>query len=268
MDTQNLKSFDTTEAWQQALMQSNYYEHHCNSLEELAQIKRLNRVWKRILELTKTLPPAQLFELGCGGGIHMASLALNGFHVHGIDVSEEVARKAKEYLSEVDKFQDIQAKVEIANIFDYQANHDSYDMCFHFGVVEHFLRQSERKAIWQKLKDLTKPNGWIVSVVPCGQHFMRGLVRERGLGGYNIPEIDYSCFSHQKEFEAIGLSSIRVLTHNYFSFLSCHPSKLVSKVAYPILFLTGNLVIPSLPISEAVTERWAHTLIAVGQKTD
>jgi len=206
-----------------------------------------------------------LFELGCGGGIHLAQLALNGFEVHGIDVSDAVAARAQNYLEEVSKFQLIRASVAVANIFEYQSS-DSYDMCFHFGVVEHFLELSQRQQIWNKLYSLTKPGGWIVSVVPCGQHLMRGMVRERNLAGYNIPEIDYSCVSHRGEFANLGLQPIYAVPHNYFSFLSAHPSRMISKIIHPMSFVLGNMIIPLVPLPEDIKEVWAHTLIVIGRK--
>ncbi|OYE02382.1 class I SAM-dependent methyltransferase [Nostoc sp. 'Peltigera membranacea cyanobiont' 232] len=256
--------YDASEAWKQELDHEGY-EHHCYSAEDLRKIKRLGRVWQKILQITQLTSPDRLFELGCGGGIHLSKLALNGFEVHGIDVSNGVVARAQNYLEEVSKFQPIKASVEVANIFDYQSS-ESYDMCFHVGVIEHFLELSQRQQIWDKLYSLTKPGGWIVSVVPCGKHFMRKMIRDKGIGGYNIPEIDYSCASHRKEFEHIGLTSIHTLSHNYFSFLAAHPSRLISQILYPLLFIGGNILMPHIPLSESVKERCAASLIVIGKK--
>ena len=62
----------------------------------------------------------------------MASLALLGFDVHGIDVSGDVAGRAKNYLKEVNAFQPISASVEVADIFSYEASHETYDMQGYF----------------------------------------------------------------------------------------------------------------------------------------
>ncbi|MBR8833972.1 MAG: methyltransferase [Stigonema ocellatum SAG 48.90 = DSM 106950] len=261
----NTSFYDASKAWKQELEYEGY-EHHCYSAEELKRIRRLGRVWQKILQITKVTPPDRLFELGCGGGTHLARLALNGFEVHGIDVSDAVAVRAHNYLEEVGKFQAIRASVAVANIFEYQSSH-SYDICFHFGVVEHFLDLSQRQQIWNKLYSLTKPGGWIVSVVPCGQHIMRKMVREQRLAGYNIPEIDYSCRSHRREFENLGLQPIYAVPHNYFSFLSAHPLRMISKIIYPMSFILGNMIIPSVPLPEYIKEIWAQTLIVMGRKT-
>lgn len=257
-------NYDASEVWKQEL-ELQGYEHHCYSAENLKKIKRLGRVWQTILRITKITPSDRLFELGCGGGIHLASLAVNGFEVHGIDVSASVASRANNYLEEVRKFQDIKATIEVANIFNYE-NNNSYNMCFHFGVVEHFLELSQRQQIWNKLYSFTKPGGWIVSVVPCGQHIMRKLVRERGLSGYNVPEIDYSCSLHKQEFENLSLQCIHTVPHNYFGFLAAHPSLVISKIIYPVCFILGNITIPYIPVSENIKEQYAQTLIVLGRK--
>jgi SAM-dependent methyltransferase len=261
----NQISYNASQAWENALEQQGEYEHHCYSVKDLIKINHLGRVWKKILRITKVTPPARLFELGCGGGIHLASLAVNGFQVHGIDISGAVAARANNYLEEVGKFKLIQATVEVANVFDYKSL-SSYDMCFHFGVVEHFLELTERQKIWDKLYSLTKPGGWIVSVVPCGKHFMRSMMRDKGLGGYNIPEIDYSCNLHKEEFEFLRLKPIYTIPHNYFSFLSAHPSPTISKIVYPLSFVLGNITIPYMPISKDIKEYYAQTLIVIGKK--
>lgn len=259
-------SYNASEAWKQELAQEGGYEYHCYSKEDVLKNKRLGRIWKKIIHTTKLKPTSRLFELGCGGGTHLARLALNGFEVHGIDVSDAVTARAENYLEEIRKFHPIKASVEVANIFEYETS-DSYDMCYHFGVVEHFLELSQRQEIWRRLYDFTKPGGWIVSVVPCGQHIMRKLVREQGLAGYNIPEIDYSCNSHRIEFQTLGLNPIHVIPCNYFSFFSHHPSQVISQIVYPLSFILGNILIPPIPIPENIKETWAHTLIVIGRKT-
>ncbi|MEH1869822.1 MAG: hypothetical protein V7K69_33155 [Nostoc sp.] len=87
-------NYDASEVWKQEL-ELQGYEHHCYSAENLKKIKRLGLVWQKILRITKITPSDRLFELGCGRRIHLASLAVKGFEVHGIDVSATVASRAK-----------------------------------------------------------------------------------------------------------------------------------------------------------------------------
>jgi SAM-dependent methyltransferase len=259
----NKELYNAAEAWKKELQQEGY-EHHCHNVTEMEEIRRLNRTWKKILKLTKLHPHASVFELGCGGGHELAKLAVWGYEVYGIDISLEVIVRAKHYLKEVDNYYAIKANVEVGDIFEYESP-STYDMCFHVGVIEHYLETGERQTIWGKLYDLTKPGGWIVSVVPCGHHFMRKTMREKGLGGYNIPEIDYSIRLHKEEFEQIGLNPIYAQPHSYFGFFSMS-SNIISKFIYYNLYLLGNIVIPYLPINNNIKEKYASSLIIIGQK--
>lgn len=81
-----------------------------------------------------------------------------------------------------------------------------------------------------------------------------------------MPEIDYSCSLHKKEFENLSLQCIHTIPHNYFGFLAAHPSSVISKILYPMSFILGNITIPYIPLSENIKEYWAHTLIVIGRK--
>jgi SAM-dependent methyltransferase len=256
---------DVVNAWKIILEEDDAYAFHCHTNYDLKRIKNLSRVWKKILRLTKLAPPARLFELGCGGGNHLTKLALNGFQVHGIDCSPVMLSRAQNLINEVKIFHQINASVELADIFEYNST-VLYDMCYHFGVVEHYLDKLQRREIWNKLYNITRPGGYIVSVVPCGLHIMRKMMKERELGGYRIPEIDYSIDSHIEEFEKACLNNIYADPHSYFDFLGSHPSKLISKCFYPVLFILGNALIPYLPINNNIKERFASTLVVIGRK--
>jgi SAM-dependent methyltransferase len=260
-----LQSQDVVNAWKNNLQEDGAYSFRCHTTHDITRIKYLSRVWKKILKLTKLAPPARLFELGCGGGNHLAKLALNGFEVHGIDCSPAVVSRAHKFLNEVKVFHHITAHAEVADIFHYKST-VLYDMCYHFGVVEHYLDHKQRQEIWERLYNITMPGGYIVSVVPCGQHIMRKMMKKYGIGGYNIPEIDYSIDSHVAEFKKVCLNNIQAEPHCYFGFLSSHPSKIISRLVCPLLFIVGNLFIPNLPIRNSIAERYASSLVVIGRK--
>jgi len=255
-----------TELWKE-ILKLQAYEHHCHSASDLKKTNKLGWAWRRILRVTQIIPPAKLFELGSGGGRNLVALALKGFPIHGIDVSPNVVERAKHFIQEVKEFQAIKATIEVADILEYETQ-ETYDMCFHVGVVEHFLEDGIRQSIWKKLYDFTKPGGWIVSIVPCGMHIMRNMIRTRGLAGYQIPEIDYSCGLHRKEFIKIGLSPVIIKPHNFFGFLNCHPNYLLSKFIAPMLIIFGNLLLPQFPIKEKIKEKLAHTILACGRRPE
>lgn len=255
---------EPTQAWKRALAEKGY-AFHCRSPQEFRKASRLGRVWKTIFRVTGMLPPAKVFELGCGGGVHMAKLAVRGFEVVGLDVSHEVLARAEVFFDEVRQFHPINVRTVCADFFAYAAC-ESFNLCYHVGVVEHFLERADRMHVWGRLYRQTKPGGWVVSIVPCGAHLMRAMVREKGLAGYHIPEIDYTCKLHFDEYQEAGLVNIQVIPHNYFAFLSSHPSFWISRIAYPPLFAMGNFALPHTPLPNALKERFAHGLIALGQK--
>jgi SAM-dependent methyltransferase len=255
---------EVTSAWQAALGHG-AYEHHCRSRLDYLRVRRLGRAWSLILR--KANPPrgAHIFELGCGGGINLAKLATHGYRVHGIDVSPEVVARARGYLDEVARFKDIRASVEVADIFDYR-DPTQFDMVFHNGVVEHFLDDDNRRAIWERLAALTVSGGAVVSIVPCGAHFMRARVRAERLCGYDIAEIDYTCASHRRELERAGLVDIRCYPTNYFDFLRGHPNRWIARYAHKAALIAGAMVMPVLPVAESIKERVADSLIVIARR--
>ena len=265
MGNADLDEFDATREWagRKNIPGS---EKHCRSEDDLHRLERMGRAWRLILRTTGLRPPARTFEAGCGHGDQLATLALNGFDAHGIDVADVVLNGAENFLREIDRFRLIKFEVGVGDVFDYKSE-AQYDLTYHFGVVEHFQKQEQRDKFWKKLVELTKPNGWVVSVVPCGQHPMRARVRKEKLAGYDVREIDYSGRLHVEEFERAGLRSIRIVPFNYFWFLAAHPSRLISKFLYPILYLPGNAILPVLPMPLHLKDRLAHTLIAFGRKS-
>lgn len=252
--------------WKEKLRDGGY-AHSCNSSEEVKKIRKMSRVWRKALAHTGLKPPARFLEIGCGGGIHLAGLAMNGFEVRGIDISPEVVNRCKEYLRAINwqSGKVLAAEVEVADVFSYESQ-DLYDMTYHFGVVEHFLETEERLEIWRRMFNAAKPNGWIMSVVPNGSHYWRRKIRREGLCGYDIPEVDYSVRMHEEEFRKAGLKEVIAIPWNYFGFLSGIVSSNVQKKISKPLFLASNLLLPALPISRTLKEKYAHSLIVFGRK--
>lgn len=260
-------SYDPGAQWSTNLKEGGYV-HHCHSERDLHRIMRLGSAWRRIFRYTRLRPPASAFEVGCGGGDKLAALALNGFSVAGIDVSSDVLNRARAYFAEIEAVRKsaLDATLIEGDIFSF-AGSGTFDLVYHFGVVEHYLDDERRRSFWARSVSLASPNGWIVSVVPCGSHLMRRRMREQELLGYQnrLAEIDYSTASHAAEFQAVGLQNTRVLPHNYFFFLSGHPNVWVRRLLFPLMFGLGNALLPWLPLPVTVKERFAHTLIAIGQ---
>lgn len=254
--------------WVQNLAESGY-EQHCTSIQELQYIRRFGRIWRMIFRHTKIQPPAKMFELGSGGGRYLALLSLNGYSVTGVDVSPEVTERSKRFIAEIDTFEPIadKVKIECANFFTYAVT-QQYNLCYHFGVVEHFLDSKDRKQIWDKLVEMTLPGGWVASAVPCGKHIIRNRVRKFGLCGYCVPEIDYGVEEHRLEFEEAGLTNIITVPTNYFGFYPALPGYSRLKILYKLLFYGLNVVGPFIPMPLKVRQKFCHSLLVLGQKPE
>ena len=95
-------------------------------------------------------------------------------------------------------------------------------------------------------------------------------MQNENLGGYLIPEIDYSPESSmRKEFEACGGKTGADNPHNLFAYLlwpmkGSKPLEMFLKRAFYYLFQ----LVPAAIIPEAFAFRHAITLIGIAQKPD
>jgi hypothetical protein len=257
---------DASDAWVKEL-ETEGYDHHCRTRDELRRAARVSRTWRRILKTTGVQPPARAFELGSGGGVHLVSLALNGFDVHGIDVSPNVVNRCEQYVAEVAQFRPEVAdrvRVDCCDLTAFYAA-EEFDLAFQFGVVEHFLNRSDRIWTWRRMKAVTRKGGWVVSEVPCGKSLVRERIKRLGLCGYNIPEHDYGFVDHVQEFAEAGLQNISYWHTAYLNFFPAIPGASVLRPALFPLCLGANVLVPVLPMPATFKERLAHSLIVVGQ---
>jgi SAM-dependent methyltransferase len=213
-------------------------------------------------------PSARAFELGSGGGHHLVTLALQGFTVDGIDASPHAVQRSAKFVSDLANWDQPAAsriRVECAEWSNYKPE-KQYDLCYHVGVVEHYLCREHRIEIWRRLVGMTRPGGWVVSMVPCGRHFLRSRIRQHRLCGYDIPEIDYGAANHISEFEEAGLRDNVALPTDFLGFYSAIPGYRLLRPLYLAAFYAANLVGPRLPLPVRVLERFAHGLIAIGRR--
>ena len=76
----------------------------------------------------------RVLDIGCGTGRHAAYLALNGFDVHGFDISSSALTQAKELLSE----KSLVADLRIADMFDqFPYPHSFFDAVIATRVIQH-----------------------------------------------------------------------------------------------------------------------------------
>jgi len=228
-------------------------------------------VWRVILRATGVRKGAKIFEVGCGGGIHLVRLRLNGFDVTGIDVSQDVIQRAKNFIEEVRRFdpsvESIKLmvgdfmKLNLEEIFIQRAH---YDLVFNAGVIEHYLDLDDRIEFLKRKLALTKPGGFIVCIVPAGLHPYRAEQRRLKWGGYDIPEVDYSPEMLVSELEKAGAHRVRVIYHNIGGYLLARPVKGWRKIGRNVAYLALQVVAPLMP--DGFKRRHAYSYIAIGCK--
>lgn len=255
------------EKWQQYL-RAGGNEHHLSRRSECKKIRKFSRMWRRIFKYLILTQGINLsaFDVGCGGCKHLVSFALNGWRSVGIDCSREVLERADNYVAEISKLcGKIDVELVCGDFLEYKANGAGFDLVYHVGVLEHFLDKSERLAALKKMFDLAKPGGYIVSIVPSGVHPLREKMKKLGLGGYNIPEIDYSPSLMKEEFEKFGAREIKVMPHNIFGYLLIDKDGKIVKLLKTVFYYAVQLIPVELFLHDFAI-RHGSALIGIAKK--
>lgn len=257
------------EKWKEALKDTGY-EHGKLKEGDCRKLRRLSRVWRRIFRFIRLEPnqAIKVFEAGCGGAKHLIPFALNGAKCVGLDFSPEVLKRAQAYVDEVEKVcgEKLNIKLLEGDFLNCQPpDHNSYDIVFHSGVIEHFLDDAERLTFVKNMFALARPGGYVVSIVPSGTHPLRERMKNLKLGGYGIPEIDYNPKNMSEELKKCGGKNIVILPHNIFGYLLIDNTGGLKKKIQKVAFYFFQLVpISLLPYEFAV--RHAGTLIGIACK--
>lgn len=258
-----------TDTWRRELKESGY-ETPKISRWDYIKFKLLTRAWRRILRHTRLrrCRSHRALEFGCGGGAHIVPLAVNGWACTGIDCSPEVLSRAQQYVKRVNEVcvgPKIDITLKCADFLNYKPPSEGFDLTFQFGVLEHFLDSEERFQYVRKMLDCTRPGGFIVSAVPNGCHVLRREQREKGLGGYNIPEIDYTPEMIIHEMEQAGGCKVKVLPHDLFGYLKVKDGSAWQLRTNRILYLLGQIPLPKL-FPFRFVKRHAYWWIAIAKK--
>ena len=255
MALNDARSKGIVKAWQREL------DTGSQSSPRRIRVKGLSRTWKWILRFAKLESGASVFEVGCGRGQQLLQLCSAGFICHGIDCA-------------VRPIQTLKATRDRHGLSGLTAFHGDftrftppmyYDMVFSSGVLEHYIDEEDRHAFLSRHVAFCKQNGIVAIIVPNGAHPLRDKFRKEGLGGYSVPEIDYTCATLRDEMISAGLSNIRILPNNLFGYFA----PLMQPWAKPLFGLaiypfSNPAVTRIMPPSYAY--RHAYSLVAVGIK--
>jgi SAM-dependent methyltransferase len=104
--------------------------------------------------------PGDILELGCGYG--MSSIYLNdcGYSVVAVDNEPGIVTKAKHHA----KQWGASLRIEVADALDLSMYHNSFDLCFSVGVIEHF----DRDATVRLLMEQARCARTVIAVIPSG----------------------------------------------------------------------------------------------------
>lgn len=251
------------DVWREALRSAGY-EDRATEAGDLARWRKLPRVWRRILHSIEARGPLDFFEAGSGGGKNLVHLALHNHRCTGIDCSDDVLDRCRLLMADVEALTGEPLGITtIAGDFLNFESGNRFDVVFNFGVVEHFLDDEERNLFVSKMCALCRPGGWVVSVVPNGIHPLRQRMRSEGIGGYVVPEIDYSPALLTEELRRHGCDEVKVFPHNLLSYRTIEPpaGRLRALLAH-----AGYLSAQALPPFRVMPlYRRAGTLVAVGR---
>ena len=160
---------------------------------------------------------------------------------------------------------DINIRLVVGDFLRYSTD-ELYDISFHVGVLEHFLDDDTRLTALAKMFELTKLNGHVIHIVPNGVHPLRHEMRQSGLGGYKVPEVDYDCNKLFAELELCGGKNIKILPHNIFSYVLLKHGNFISNMLKKIFYYCWQIIPPSLLPREFACKH-AGTLIGIAKKT-
>ncbi len=227
---------------------------------------RIPRAWRKILRHTGTVPPARILEAGCGCGGRIIPLAAGGFRVVGIDCSLRALKEGARIIRTLESGYGFRGKIDlVCGDFLEGCLWGRFSLVFHQGVVEHYLSRSDRLNFLAKMFSLAEEGGYVVSVVPSGVHPFRGRLKRERLGGYDIPEIDYSPAELIAEAESCGGREIAVFGHDLLGYLNVLPGGRMRKLFFRGVYLVFQLI-PSGLLKRSFRERHAYSLVCVARK--
>ena len=174
----------------------------------------------------------RLLDLGCSSGAFLESLKGDGWELHGIEMSEAVAKRAEARSG---------AQVFVGDILDAPFASGTFDVVTSFDVLEHVYQPRD---VLKKVVEWLKPGGFYYVLVPnidsgearLFQSYWYGLELPRHLSHFSPQSLRYLALS-------VGLEEIFVETNRN--------SALEHSLRYLGDTLLQRLGMPRKPLAEA-----------------
>ena len=134
--------------------------------------ERLEYLHKKTIENTKKYIKFSdiILDYGCGPGTKTCEIAKKVKEIHAIDISSKMIEIAKEKAVK-NKIRNV--NFVQATIFDKKYKKESFDVILAFNIL-HGLDDTQR--VMQRLHELLKLEGLIISITPCLREKMSFLV--------------------------------------------------------------------------------------------
>lgn len=137
---------------------------------------------------------SNVLDIGCGTGLYLKDLTGKGFHLYGIDMSEEMVKAAKQHLPEVTYYTGNFMQTEFPVKFD---------LVYSVSVLEYIAR-NDLKAHFKKLYDILNPGGVIFIHYPHALNFVDTL----------YPDLNYIKYA-PSVVEKCAASFFEVIEHRH-----------------------------------------------------
>jgi ubiquinone/menaquinone biosynthesis C-methylase UbiE len=196
----------------------------------------------------------RLLELGCGPAPMMPELLAMGYEVHGIDMSSEMIRRARQRMAghPLEK----RCKFSVGDAEQLEFPQASYDAVLCMGVLEYLPRYARALA---EVGRVLKPGGIAVFALPnraSAYHVARGAYvtlrhAERRLRGRQapLPMAHNRCvpWMLDRELESAGLRKVKSRACNFMFFpLQELAPRLADSLNRALMPLSGSWLAPFL----------------------
>ena len=125
--------------------------------------RQFESVFKEVVSKTKEYlnTSDEVMDFGCATGTKTLELADLTKHIHGIDISDEMIKKAMKKKNEL---KIMNASFSQGSIFKNDLKKTSFDKIISYGVI-HLLDDKEK--VIQRIHELLKPEGLFISTTAC-----------------------------------------------------------------------------------------------------